>query len=346
MATQSASLNWVSKLARVAVVVAMPLLAMALIVSIAGAVVAAMSHESWMTVGIWVLGALAAVTMGIWVFVAYGIVETLVANERAVTSAAGRLDRAESLLQDQTQSTKKLIELAGLSDQAKSLIYRDVEIDAIRESIHEDIMRQDYRAAEALLEDIEKKLGYADVAARLREEVAASRKRTLEEQIDVAVTRITEIIDRHDWVRAFREAQRLLQMFAGNPKVESLPERVTKARGDHKRALLEAYGEAVRVNDVDKSIELLKELDVYLTPQEAAALQESARGVFRAKLHNLGVRFAISVSDERWADALTTGQQIVEEFPNSRMAQEVREKLELLRSKAAAVENQMQAKRD
>ena len=209
---------------------------------------------------------------------------------------------------------------------------------------HDDILRQDYDAAEALIDAIENKLGYGDFAVRLREEVASSRKRTLEEKIDAAVARLTGMIDSHDWARAFREVQRLLEMFPGNPKVESLPARVTKARNDHKRALLQTYGEAVRVNNIDKSIELLKELDLYLTPQEAAALQESARGVFRTKLHNLGVQFSIFVSDEQWADALATGQQIVEEFPNSRMATEVREKLELLRTRAANAASRQQAK--
>ena len=109
------------------------------------------------------------------------------------------------------------------------------------------------------------------------------------------------------------------------------------ARTGHKRSLLQAYGEAVRKNDVDKSIELLRELDRYLTPQEAAALEESVRGVFKAKLHNLGVQFAISVTDQQWADAVATGEEIIREFPNTRMAQEVREKMGLLRSRAQAL---------
>ena len=85
--------------------------------------------------------------------------------------------------------------------------------------------------------------------------------------------------------------------------------------------MLQSYGEAVRKKDVDRSIELLHELDIYLTPQEAAALQESARGVFRAKLHQMGVQFAICVTDERWSEAIRAGEDIVREFPNPRMAQ-------------------------
>ena len=197
------------------------------------------------------------------------------------------------------------------------------------------MLKQDYQTAEALIDRMEQEFGYADEAARLRQEVAQARKATLEEKIDAAIGRVQATIERHDWARAFRAAQKLLSVFPGNPKVQALPERVATERARHKRQLLQAYGEAVRKNDIDGSIELLKELDRHLTPQEAAALEESARGVFRAKLHNLGVQFAICVTDERWSEAVVTGEQIVREFPNSRMSQEVVQKMPQLRAKAA-----------
>ena len=70
---------------------------------------------------------------------------------------------------------------------------------------------------------------------------------------------------------------------------------------------------------------------MYLTPSEGLALQEAARDVFRTKLHNLGVQFSIAVTERQWTTALDVGQQIIEDFPNSRMAEEIREKLDVLR---------------
>jgi len=70
---------------------------------------------------------------------------------------------------------------------------------------------------------------------------------------------------------------------------------------------------------------------MYLTPNEALALQEAAKDVFRTKLHNLGVQFAMAVSDKQWNSALDIGQQIIKDFPNSRMCGEIREKLHVLR---------------
>jgi hypothetical protein len=70
---------------------------------------------------------------------------------------------------------------------------------------------------------------------------------------------------------------------------------------------------------------------MYLSPNEGLALQEAAKDAFRTKLHNLGVRFAMAVSDRQWDNALEIGQQIMKDFPNSRMSVEIREKLHVLR---------------
>lgn len=269
-----------------------------------------------------------------WMVVLYGLVLVLVANEESVRTTAGRLARAESLLNDQAASARTLAELGALSDQAKSLLFRDREIEALREVLREDLIRQDYETAEALVASVEQRSGYAGEAARLREEIEAARKASVEEKLDAAIDRIQKTIAEKDWDRADREAQRIVRIFPRDARVIALPERISAARTGHKRALLQDYGEAIRRNDVERGIELLKELDLYLTPQEAAALQESARGVFRAKLHNLGVQFAISVTDEQWDDAVSTGEDIVRQFPNSRMAQEVQEKMDLLRERA------------
>jgi outer membrane protein assembly factor BamD (BamD/ComL family) len=47
------------------------------------------------------------------------------------------------------------------------------------------------------------------------------------------------------------------------------------------------------------------------------------------------VQFAIAIADQQWELAVKTGDQIALEYPNSRMAREVREKMELLKQYAA-----------
>jgi hypothetical protein len=331
--------EWVARITRVVFVGTVGLLAVALVATVAMTVISLLGSEaSGVNPVLWVLLMVVELVAMMWAFVLYGMIRVLVANEGAAAGATARISRVETLLDDTSRAIKELAELAPLSDQAKSLLFRDRELEALREAIHEDLIKQDYRTAEALVESIESRLGFADEAARLREEVEASRSATLEEKIDQAIERIVGLCEVRNWSRAMRESQRVLRLFPDNPKVASLPERIKAARTAHKRELLQAYGEAVRKNDIDTGVELLKQLDMYLTPQEAAALEESARGVFKARLHNLGVRFAICVTDQRWDDAIAAGEGIITEFPNSRFAQEVREKMNLLRSRVAAEE--------
>ena len=98
--------------------------------------------------------------------------------------------------------------------------------------------------------------------------------------------------------------------------------------------LLAAWDDAVKRQDTDRSLEILRELDLYLTSNEGLALQEAARGVFRNKLHNLGVEFSLAISGRQWSQAIETGAQIIRDFPNSRMAEEIHEKWDALKQRA------------
>ena len=339
MAESMGRFEWVGKLARAALLGILVLLALMVIGTVALMVVTVFTDmPQWSDLAPWllVLVIVSEVVGVVLVFMLYGLVRVVVANEAAVRSTAGEVMRMETLLTDQTEATKKLVDLASLSDRAKSLIYREREVEALREVIHHDMVKQDYGAAESLIETLETHWGFSDEAVRLREELAASQKATLEEKIDKAVARIQGIIDQRDWTQAVREAKRIQRVFPDNPKVTGLGGRIEDAYSQYKRELLEAYGEAVKKKDIDRGFELLKELDQYLTPQEAAAMQESARGVTRARLLNLGVQFAIQVTDKNWKQALAVGEQIVSEYPNTRMAHEVESKMELLQARANA----------
>jgi hypothetical protein len=64
-------------------------------------------------------------------------------------------------------------------------------------------------------------------------------------------------------------------------------------------------------------------------------MQDTARGVFKEKLSNLVSLFGNSIREHRWAEAVRVGEQIQSEFPNSRAAQEVKEKMDMLRQRAS-----------
>jgi hypothetical protein len=335
MSDDNGRFSWVLRWARVWIIAAWAFLALAAATTILMAVWSLRAGTDWTGFLPFVVALVAEVALAVWVLVVYGVLQMVVSGQESLAQSNGRLARLETVLDGLWTSTKSLAEVVRLSDRAKRLICREQEIEALREMVRRELTLQDYEAADAMIDAIEKDLGYADEAARMREEAIAARRATMEEKIDASVARIQSIIERRDWARAAREAQRLIQLMPQSEKIASLPQRIETAKAMHKRELLQAYGEAIRRNDVDRGIDLLKQLDPYLTAQEAAALQESARGVFRARLHNLGVQFAICVTDQRWAEAVATGEQIVREYPNSRMAVEVRSKMEHLRGRAS-----------
>jgi len=352
MPEQTDRFKWVARFARLVFVGTLALLTVALIGSVAMVIMTMMaadpgaSGEGLAPIGgganatsgteamLWVVVVVAELLGLLWAVVAYGLVRAIIGGHATTEVLGARVSRVEALLEEASQGIKDLAELAPLSDRAKRLLHRDREVESLREAIHEDIIRQDFARAEELANTIEAELGYAEEAAEMHKEIDKSRDATVEEKLDLAVARIDELCNDRKWDRALREAQRVIRLFPDNPKVGTLPDRILKARNDVKRLLLQEYGEAVRKNDVDSGIRLLQELDLYLTPQEGAALQESARGVFKARLHNLGVQFAICVADHRWDDAIAAGEGIIAEFPNSRFSQEVQEKMPLLRSRA------------
>lgn len=238
-----------------------------------------------------------------------------------------------TVLDEQRTHLKMLAENSQLTDAGRDITHRSKERTALRLAINEEIIRGDWEAAYSLVERLESRHGYKNEAVRLREEVDQSRERARLDRVHEAVEQVRARMAKQDWDRARREMDRLRAEHPENPEVSELPDLFTRLRGEHKRRLLKAWDEAVQRNEVDRGIDILKELDQYLTPSEAAAHEEAARGVFRTKLHNLGVQFSLAVTDHDWAEALTAGQEIIREFPNSRMAQEVKQRIHVLEAR-------------
>jgi len=113
-------------------------------------------------------------------------------------------------------------------------------------------------------------------------------------------------------------------------------DRSESARDKRKRELLRQYAEAVRKEDFNRGIELLKELDKVITPQEGAALAKSAERLFKARLKHLTVIYLTHVTQESWTAAIAVSKTIINEFPNSHMAQEIRDRMPELTKRAAA----------
>ncbi|MEM6314175.1 MAG: hypothetical protein AAF743_08805 [Planctomycetota bacterium] len=222
-----------------------------------------------------------------------------------------------------------------LSDRAKALAYRQNDREALRRAIREDIDKQDWDAALRLTDDMEKEFGYAQEATQIRADVKARRSDLVRRQIDDGINTIIRRAEDEDWAGAHEEAERLVRLFPDEPAVKPLHADIDQRKVLFKERMLGQWHTAVDNGATDEAIELLKRLDDYLTPAEGEQLQEKARGLFKQKLADLKEKFAAAVHEHRWSSAISIGEEITAEFPNTQMAHEVRERMPQLRDHAA-----------
>ena len=222
---------------------------------------------------------------------------------------------------------------AALSDSAKQIAYRHKDRETLRHAIREDIDKNDYDGAYWLAAEMERRFGNRQEAAQFRDMVESARKGFIEREVHEALEHFDQLLKKFDWTVAVREMEQLTRTFTGHTDVARLPDRIQAAKENHKRTLLKEWKDAVTKEDVDRSVELLKQLDQYLTPGEGEGFKEIARDVFKKQLQQLGVQFALQCNDKNWGEAIRIGQQITDQFPNTRIAAEVREVMPSLREK-------------
>lgn len=290
------------------------------------------------TAGVWLFAAGAVVLFAaIWLMTVTPLIHKI---ESTLTRQLNEIrDLNEAILKQQA-SLHDIAENTRISDAAKSLARRDQELDALRNSIREDIRRERWEAALNLIDEMERRFGYKEEADRVREELDDARNERIQSRLAEAVEMIESHFASHEWARAQGEIDRLINALPDDPRVSSLQERMRALREKHKQELRASWDDAVRRHDTDHAIDILRGLDQYLSPAEAQSLQNSARNVFKEKLLQLGIQFRFAVNERRWQDALTTGLDLIREFPNARMANEVREVLDTLRERARNPEAQ------
>ena len=285
--------------------------------------------------------------MSVWMIAAGGFVLFIVIMLMTLTPLILKIEstitRQLEELRDVTEAMGKQIatleaisENTRISEAAKALAHRDQELDALCTAIRDDFRSQKWEVALSLIDEMERRFGYKEEADRIREELDDARNSAIETKLQEAIEMIESHFQSHHWDRAQVEIDRLLNALPDNPKVLALIDQMKVLQDQHKRELRLAWDEAVRRNDTDRAIDVLRGLDQYLSPAEAQQLQDSARNVFKEKLLQMGVQFRFAVTEKRWSDALTVGLELIRDYPNARMAGEVREALDTLRERARA----------
>ena len=251
------------------------------------------------------------------------------------------LDYNKNLRADLSALTERFSELLGqihehtlLSDSAKRIAYRREERQMLRKAIEEDISHEDWDAAIVLVNTMADQFGYIEEAEEYRRHIDERRADVMYRRMRKAVEHCEALYSTREWTAAYAEAARIKRMFPEMPQVQDLEDRVRQAWHDHKQALEQQFLDAAGQSDAEEALEILKELDSYLSPREAEPYKEIARGVIGKARDNLGIQFKLAARDQDWERAVQVGERIMEAFPNSLMAREVRERIGVLRVRA------------
>lgn len=254
----------------------------------------------------------------------FKILEALRDNSAKLEEVAGALEKIHAGLTQINHSTR-------VSETAKAIAFRDADKQSLREAVLEKLQQQDFDAAQEIIDEIARRPEYQELAEQLRTQVEQYHTATDQERTNQATAHIEKLLNNCHWARASAQIEGLIKTYPDNEQIKSMRQILLDKKQERKKILLAAWDDAVRGQETDRSLDILKELDLYLTPNEGLALQEAARDAFRTKLHNLGVQFSIAVTEKQWTSALNIGRHIIKDFPNSKMSEEIHGKLDVLK---------------
>lgn len=242
----------------------------------------------------------------------------------------------EQRIEELARAVRVLGDHASLSDDARRVLNRQSERELLCSAIEEDITGENWDAAMVLIKELADAFGYRADAERFRRRVEEARHATQQREITDAIGYLDGLILQRRWDAAYADSERLLRLFPDARQVFGLRARVDQAYRTYRDELERRFLEAAKEGRADEAMSLLKELDSYLSSDEAEPLRELAKGVISKARDNLGAQFKIAVKDRRWQDAVRHGEAIIADFPNTRMAAEVRNVIDGIRMRAGA----------
>ena len=167
------------------------------------------------------------------------------------------------------------------SDAAKSIAYRHQERDMLEAAIREDIDQGDFDGALTLVTRMSEIYGYREQAEAFREEIEAARAAEFNRKQSEALEQLDRYLDRYEWDKAMAHVRKVQRLFPDSPKVKGLKRAVFEARERRKHQLERDFLQAAERDEVNAAMDLLQELDKYLTEAEAEPFRETARGGHR-----------------------------------------------------------------
>ena len=228
----------------------------------------------------------------------------------------------------------RIEEHSMLSDQAKRLVYRDRELELLRMLLEQDIASGDFDAAMRMVDELGTQFGRREEAEGLRTRIDASRREEVERRIGEGTRHIARLLAAGDWNAAAGVQHRLERLFPDTPSIASLSEQILAARLRHAAEIETRMREAHATGRVDEAMTLLRDLDSHLVGRESTRVLDVAQPIVAAHRERCGVRFRDAINAREWNTAVELGERLVEEYPNTRMAEEATELLAGLRNRA------------
>lgn len=260
------------------------------------------------------------------------VVLAILAQQRPDTG--GDTQRIIDQIRQVQQSMDRVSQQAALSDDARRVLNRAKERELLCRAIEEDIRSQDWAAAQVLVTELSARFGYEQDAEQFRMRIEMARAEGLDQEVNGAIQQLDRLIVQRRWDEAQAAADRIAAGFPVSPRARGLRERVATAKRQYKEELERRFLLAAQGERVDEAMEILTDLDHYLTEHEAEPFREVARGVIGKARENLGAAFKLACQDRQWGIAISLGEQISDQFPNSRMALEVKQMMPGLRQRA------------
>jgi hypothetical protein len=238
----------------------------------------------------------------------------------ASSSEAGKLDA--------------ILEAVQMSENAKRVLFRDRELSVLRNTVQEDIERGEFHSALVVCDQMATVFGAVEESEVLRTKVQTIIHNFHDARICEEVEKLENMLADRKWVEAYQDAARLRRLFPESPQLHGLEQRISDVRIHYRHDLEARFLEAASCENVEQAMKLLRELDGYLTPDEARKFRDTATDVITKYKDTLGARFKMAVSDRRWEEAIEFGEVLTQQFPNTKMAEEVQTMLETIRVRA------------
>lgn len=286
------------------------------------------AQDDWMLVGL--LGLVIVLcTLPIALRRPTGVSPIVHEGEREIHEIKAQMRTVARAIQD-------LQETMILSDDARRVINRKRERELLRKAIEEDIQIEDWDAAMVLVRELAERFGYRADAEEFREKIETARFTTTDRRVNEALRGLDSLIATAEWDAALAESSRIARLYPDNPRTEGLRHRAIAARERYKIDLERRFLAAAQAENTDEAMDLLKQLDQYLSEHEGEQFREVARGVIGRARENLGAQFKLAIRDRSWTRACELADRIIADFPNTRMAEEVREMIDTIRERAGA----------